>query len=137
MKKLVQLSLALSAFALFAAPASAQMTMSKGAGHQTAGQMKAMMSECSAMMQEVMADPIVRKRMMAIMQQHMQHSGNASMMGGMQGGNAMQGSKAASDSSSHEHHPTPVASDSSSHGHHPTPVASPAASSSPMAAPSP
>jgi hypothetical protein len=124
MKKLVQLSLALSAFALFAAPASAQMTMSKGAGHQTAGQMKAMMSECSAMMQEVMADPIVRKRMMAIMQKHMQHAGNASMMmGGMQGGNAMQGSKAPSDSSSHEHHPTPVAS--------------PAASSSPMAAPSP
>ena len=127
MRRLVRFALLASVLALFAAPASAQMTIPKGAGHQTAPMTPAMMSTCSAMMQEVMADPIVRARMMAIMQKHMkQRAGHGSMMmPGMPGANAMPGGNARSGSSSHEAH------------HTPGPVAPPTPSSSPMPAPSP
>jgi hypothetical protein len=84
MRRLVQPFLVAGALALLAGPASAQMTMPKGAAHQGTAGTQAMMSECSAMMQEVMADPVVRKRMMAIMHKHMQHmqqqAGHGSMM---------------------------------------------------------
>jgi hypothetical protein len=57
-----------------------------------------------------MADPVVRKRMMAIMQKRMgqRAGGHSMMMPGGPGGNAMQGGATRSGSSSHEAHHTPA-----------------------------
>jgi hypothetical protein len=81
MNRIVPFSTIVGALAFLVAPASAQMTPSKSATHASAAQMQAMMPACSGMMKEVMTDPVVQKRMMAIMQKHtMQHSGQGSMM---------------------------------------------------------
>jgi hypothetical protein len=126
-RTLVQSALAAGALALLAAPASAQMTLPKGAGHQGAAGTQAMMSQCSAMMQEVMADPMVRKRMMAIMQKRMgQRAGQHSMMmsGGLDG-NRMQGGATRSGSSSHKAQHAPASLMSALPAASPAPTASP------------
>ena len=122
MRRLLLSSIIASALATLAASASAQMNSSgamhesghqammsqcgamtsQSVGRQSIGGPQAMTSQCNAMMQEVMADPIVRKRMTAIMQKYLQqHPGSGYMMTpGMSnsnnmrqsGGNMMQGS---------------------------------------------
>lgn len=128
MNRVVPLSIIVGALAYLVAPASAQMTSSKGTTHSSAGAMQAMMPECSAMMKEFMADPIVQKRMMAIMQKHMkQHSGQGSMMmmQGTAGAKAMQSGSAGSGSAAHEAH------------HSAEPAAMPTAAAVPSPTPSP
>ena len=126
MRRLVQSAFAAGTLALLVAPASAQMAMPKDTGHQGAAGTQAMMAECGAMMQEVMADPVVRKRMMAIMQKHMQQrAGHGSMMQpGMMGGNALPSGNPRSGASSHD-------------AHHPGTVATPVPLSSPVPTPTP
>jgi hypothetical protein len=126
-RQLVQCASAVGALALLAAPASAQMTTPKGAGHQGAAGTEAMMSECSTMMQELMADPVVRKRMTVLMQKHMQqHAGqHSTMTPGGPGADAMQGGATRSGSSSHEAHHSPAPLMSAAPAASPTPTASP------------
>jgi hypothetical protein len=114
MRRLRLYAIIASALATLVAPASAQMNShgamhqsghqammsqcgamtSQSVGRQNIGGPQAMTSQCNAMMQEVMADPIVRKRMIAIMQTYLQkHPGSGYMMtpGMSNGNNMMQG----------------------------------------------
>ena len=70
--------LSLSALALLGLPASARTTMPNP--RMAAGAMCPMMSAGNPIMREMMADPVVRKRMLAIVKKH----GNANVgMGSM------------------------------------------------------
>lgn len=105
MKRFVQTVCAVGAVALFVAPASAAQSTTSGNAANGAATTKAMMLQCSSMMQEVMADPVVRARMMAIMQKHMQRGAQGSMMmPGMSGGMGMHNGALASPPAHDAHH---------------------------------
>lgn len=117
MKRFVQTICAAGTVALFVAPASAAQTATPGNAANGAATTRAMMSQCSSMMQELMADPVVRAHMMAIMQKHMQRAAQGPMMmPGMSGGSGMHNGALASPPAHDAHHfaspmtaPTPTA----------------------------